>query len=206
MGRSNRGMKALFKALLFFMVAIGLMFLFSQSLWLKRIMYPIENTDMIRTYALEYSVDPHLVSAVIFVESRFRPEAVSRANARGLMQVTPTTGRWGAERIGLLNYDDEMLFDPEVNIRLGCWYLDNLSRQFKVDITNVSSDRFDEIIPVLAAYNGGSGNVAKWLGNPEYSKDGKTLYYIPFAETRAYVIKVNEAYTVYKEIYPNLGH
>lgn len=70
------------------------------------------------------------------------------------------------------------IFDPETNIRLGCWYLSKLYKEFgKLDL-------------VIAAYNGGSGNVKKWLENNEYSKDGENLHDIPFKQTSKYVEKV----------------
>jgi soluble lytic murein transglycosylase len=85
-----------------------------------------------------------------------------------------------------------MLNDPEFNIRIGCWYLNNLNTEFKYN-TEV----------VLAAYNGGRGNVQKWLKSSEHSSDGKTLKYIPFKETDKYVKKVRVNYRIYKYLYGN---
>ena len=82
-----------------------------------------------------------------------------------------------------------MLFDPEINIEFGCWYLNNLLSEF------------DDLSLALAAYNGGSGNVTKWLNDPEYSSDGENLTYIPFKETKKYVDKVSTRYNVYKFLY-----
>ena len=73
---------------------------------------------------------------------------------------------------------------------MGCWYLNNLSKEFNGDT---------ELI--LAAYNGGRGNVNKWLSNGEYSKDGKALHKIPFKETEEYVRKVKFSYNIYKYLY-----
>ena len=72
---------------------------------------------------------------------------------------------------------------------MGCWYLDNLR------------DEFNNMDLVIAAYNAGRGNVNEWLKNIDYSSDGKTLNYIPFPETRAYVDKVNSYYNIYKFLY-----
>ncbi len=109
------------------------------------------------------------------------------------MQLVPATASWTADKIGLSPFDDTMLFDPEVNIRLGCWYLGYLRRQFPEDIELV-----------LASYNGGIGNVKKWLANKNYSKDGLSLDYIPFNETRNYVATVIKTMEIYKNLYPSL--
>ena len=82
-----------------------------------------------------------------------------------------------------------MLYDPEINIKMGCWYLNNLIEQFG----NVDT--------ALAAYNAGSGNVRQWLQDSEYSKDGETLYNIPFAETKKYVDKIKVNYKMYQYLY-----
>ena len=97
---------------------------------------------------------------------------------------------WGAEELNLKNVD---IFDPETNIRLGCWYLSKLYKEFgKLDL-------------VIAAYNGGSGNVKKWLENNEYSKDGENLHDIPFKQTSKYVEKVKNNYEHYNKIYGKKG-
>jgi len=201
MVRPKRALYNSIKAILFFLAGVVLAYAFSRSVWYKRMVYPLEYTDKILKYAEMYSQDPHLVSAMIWVESRFRADAVSRRDARGLMQITPQTGIWGAEKIGIKDFNDEKLFVPDTNIWIGCWYLNNLQKQFG---TGPSTDA-GRLHVVLAAYNGGSGNVTKWLQNKEYSRDGKTLDHIPFRETRNYVAKVMDAYKVYREIYPNLG-
>jgi soluble lytic murein transglycosylase len=180
---------------LFILLLIGiflLIYMIGNSRWWKRKQYPMAYEDQIRKYASEYEVDPFLVVSVIWVESRFIPTAVSSKDARGLMQILPSTGEWVAEKIGLSGYSDEQLFEPEINIQIGCWYLGYLTSQFP-----------DSRKLVLASYNGGIGNVNKWLSNKEYSPDGKQLDHIPFAETRSYVKKVTSVYEIYKEIYPS---
>ena len=109
------------------------------------------------------------------------------------MQLLPTTAAWAAEKMDLEDFEEAMLLDPKVNIRIGCWYLSYLSAQFPGS---------HEV--VLAAYNGGMGNVRKWLQNEDYSGDGQKLDHIPYPETRNYVTKVQDAYEIYKEIYPSL--
>ncbi|MGB4389072.1 MAG: lytic transglycosylase domain-containing protein [Caldicoprobacterales bacterium] len=167
--------------------------LFSQSSWYKKYKYPLKYVEYIQKYSKEYSVEAHLVASIIWVESKFKEGAVSHKDARGLMQLVPATASWTADKIELSPFDDTMLFDPEVNIRLGCWYLGYLRRQFPEDIELV-----------LASYNGGIGNVKKWLANKNYSKDGLSLDYIPFNETRNYVATVIKTMEIYKNLYPSL--
>ncbi|MFA6698402.1 MAG: lytic transglycosylase domain-containing protein [Eubacteriales bacterium] len=167
--------------------------LFSQSSWYKKYKYPLKYVEYIQKYSKEYSVEAHLVASIIWVESKFEKGAVSHKDARGLMQLVPATASWTADKIELSPFDDTMLFDPEVNIRLGCWYLGYLRRQFPEDIELV-----------LASYNGGIGNVKKWLANKNYSKDGLSLDYIPFNETRNYVATVIKTMEIYKNLYPSL--
>lgn len=180
---------------LFFLLLIIflLIYMIGNSHWWKKKQYPLAYEDYIRKYSSEYEVDSFLAAAVIWVESSFISTAVSPKDARGLMQILPSTGEWAAEKIGLSEYSDERLLEPEINIQIGCWYLGYLTSQFP-----------DSRELVLASYNGGIGNVNKWLRNKEYSLDGKQLDYIPFTETRNYVEKVSNTYEVYKEIYPSL--
>ena len=158
--------------------------------YVKRTVYPMKHVDAIKEYSKEFNIDPWLVVSVIWVESKFDNMATSSKDARGLMQVTPPTGEWAFEKLGLSDFDSELLYDPEINIRIGSWYLDNLRTEF---------DGSMEL--VLAAYNGGSGNVTEWLKDERYSDDGKTLNKIPFTETENYVKRVLDTYEKYKEIY-----
>lgn len=153
--------------------------------------FPLKYQDTIRKYSQKYGLDPYLVLAVIKVESNFMPEAVSPKKARGLMQITEKTGKWGAGQIQLTHYSVEKLFDPEINIQIGCWYLSVLYQEF------------EDTDLVLAAYNGGSGNVSQWLKDSSLSSSGKRLDKIPFSETRNYVKKVKNSRFVYKKLYGN---
>lgn len=186
--RKHRRMVALLLVLLGTLVAVQ-----GKDVWL-RVTHPFKYEAIVRTYAAEYGLDPLLVAAVINVESKFDPDAQSAKNAKGLMQLLDETASWGAEHIGLAGFEKEQLFQPEINIRIGCWYLARLLNQYDGDMTLA-----------LAAYNGGSGNVAKWLQNPQLSPDGKTLQSIPFPETEAYVAKVVKQYGRYREIYGETG-
>lgn len=179
-----------FKLVLIILLALSILCVVLVYGWVQRRMYPLKYEDLILRYASEYGLDPYLVCAVIWVESKFDEVATSHKGARGLMQVIPSTGRWAAEKLGIQGYDDDSLYDPAVNIRIGCWYLDRLRSQFKGNLDLA-----------LAAYNGGSSNVEKWLEDPRYSKDGKGLDDIPFKETRDFVARVWSAYDKYKQLY-----
>lgn len=156
---------------------------------LKRFL-PIKFQEEIIKYSKVYNVEPYLIAAVIKVESNFNPYANSPKEARGLMQIMPSTGFWAAEKIGLEDFYIEELYTSEINIEIGAWYLQNLNKQFNGNIQLV-----------LAAYNGGSGNVTNWLLDKRYSEDGKNLDHIPFLETRNYVKKVLTYQKLYKKIY-----
>lgn len=138
--------------------------------------FPLRYLDIINRYSSIHNVDPVLVASIINVESRFNPYAVSHAGASGLMQLMPGTAEWIAETLGIDNFNfNEDIFNPEVNINMGTWY-----------ISRLLNNHYD-ISVALAAYNAGSGNVANWLSDSNFSNDGLTLDYIPFGETRRYV-------------------
>lgn len=152
--------------------------------------YPVKYENNIVKYSQRYNINPCLVAAVIRAESNFNEKAVSHRGAYGLMQIMPDTAVWIAQKMELKDFKVENLYDTEVNIAMGCWYIDNLNSEFNGDIDLV-----------LAAYNGGRGNVQKWLKNREYSEDGKKLNNIPFEETDKYVKKVKTNYNIYLKLY-----
>ncbi|MBQ3133975.1 MAG: lytic transglycosylase domain-containing protein [Clostridia bacterium] len=152
--------------------------------------YPVKYWDTVVAEAEKNELDPALVLAIIRTESRFKPEALSGADAHGLMQVTPITLKWAQYRSPeLKSLQTENLFDPHTNIRVGTYVLALLL------------ESYPETDTALAAYNAGFGHVAEWLADDRYSADGKTLHTIPFSETAQYVKKVNHALTVYQELY-----
>ena len=152
--------------------------------------YPLSYQTLIKKYSEKYDVDPYLVAAIINVESKFDKNAVSNKNARGLMQIAPITGKWASEELNIDDFDVEDLFDPELNIMIGSWYLNILSQEFD-----------NNLQLILAAYNAGSGNVVRWLQNKMYSEDGKSLMIIPFNETKDFVNKVQKNISIYKILY-----
>lgn len=152
--------------------------------------YPLKYEEQVKKYAAEYGLDDMLVYSIIRCESSFDPEARSRAGACGLMQLMPTTAQWLAENKEQIEYSQEMLFDPDYNIRLGCAYLSYLYERFDGNLGNM-----------LAAYNAGEGRVRQWLSSPIYSEDGQNLSAIPYPETKNYVERVQNAYAMYNQLY-----
>ena len=162
-------------------------------LWtkLEQSTHPDKYMEYVSQYAYEYNVPETVILAVIKVESDFNAGAVSSVGAKGLMQMMPDTFEWlrSEEHLDERLHEDD-LFEPQISIKYGTYYLSYLHKKF---------DRNWDT--ALAAYNGGEGNVAKWLKNPEYSDGNGNLTYIPFKETRNYVQKVNKAIDTYKNLY-----
>lgn len=157
---------------------------------IMRSRFQLKYTEMICKYSEEYDLEPSFVAGVIYTESKFREDAVSRVGARGLMQIMPQTGEEIAEALGEpFSVDD--LFEPEISIRYGCFYL----RQ--------QLDRFDQNKAVaLAAYNAGPNRAEQWLA--EYGLDSRgRIAYIPYEETKNYVNRVFQAQENYANLYPD---
>lgn len=136
------------------------------------------------------NVDPYLVAAIIKTESNFASGAESRMGARGIMQIMPETGIWAAEQMKLKGFHPDHLYETATNIKIGCWYLNNLNKEFK-----------GNKILVVAAYNAGRGNVRQWLEKERWSGEQATLDQIPFPETREYVGRVLKNYRWYRHLY-----
>lgn len=154
--------------------------------------YPREYSEYVEKWAKEYGVPEYIVYSVIKAESDFDPNTVSSADAVGLMQIRAAESSNTFEYIaGMVGdkYDPSLHFDPNTNIKYGTYYLSYLY------------SKFDNWSTVFAAYNGGEGNVSKWLKDPTCSLDGKTLYRIPFTETKVYVKKVNDYCKAYRRLY-----
>jgi len=157
--------------------------------------YPKGYFESVRKYAKEFGLEEALIFAVIREESRFNPKTVSWANARGLMQIIPQTGRNVARLIGIRPYYTMKLHEPETNIRMGSYYLSQLVKRFE-----------GNIVYALAAYNGGPLRVKKWKNKwqaeigAEIDMD-EFIESIPLSETRRYVQKVLKSYYEYKRLY-----
>lgn len=146
--------------------------------WFERIRYPLRYSEYVRVHAREHNLDPALLAAVIYQESKFNSNAKSSSGAIGLMQLTPSTARGIAIRTHGSAFHTQDLYNPEINIRYGAWYLDNLFKKY-------GDER-----EVLAAYNAGQGNVDRWRANGEP---------IQFAETKAYVARVEDLKQIYRD-------
>ena len=157
------------------------------SVWTSRCLFPHPYADIIAKYCNQYDVDENLVFALIKAESNFKQDAVSHAEAKGIMQITDETFIFCMENTKLKN---ENIFDIDTNIHAGVWYLSFLSEKYKGNMANA-----------LAAYNAGMGNVDRWLCDERYSYDGENLKNIPFAETKQYIEKIKRYKTIYKILY-----
>ena len=151
--------------------------------------YPVQYADLIKAHAAENGLDPAYVASVIMAESSYRSDAVSSVNAQGLMQIMPSTGEWIAGKFDE-TYTEGCLFDPETNIKYGCWYLGFLMDRYNGDMRCSS-----------AAYHSGQGTVDGWLKDPMYSSDGRTLDVIPGSNADTYVNRILEYYEEYEKIY-----
>ncbi|MDR3552556.1 MAG: lytic transglycosylase domain-containing protein [Clostridia bacterium] len=171
------------------LLALGLLWHFGYKR-LRMAAYPMKYPQLVEKYAKQNNLQPALVFAVIRCESSFNPNAVSSIGALGLMQITPDTFQWEQSKLhekAALTAD--ALYDPETNIRYGTALLAQLTTEFTVSET------------ALAAYHAGPSKVKKWLADSSYSHDHLRLYYIPFADTRAYVRKVIATEQIYLDLY-----
>lgn len=176
--------------LLILVLAFVWFFFYGGKSMLLQYFYPIRYEEYVEKYSNEYELDKYLVYAVIQTESKFDPNAKSDVGAVGLMQLMEETAKECNEKAEFgYNIPDE-LENPEVNIRIGCYYLNRLLKIF---------DDNKEL--ALIAYNGGLGNVEKWLDNEEYSDGQGGLNITPYQETNDYVDKVLRSYKRYREIY-----
>ena len=155
----------------------------------KEVVLPLRHEDIIRQQAREKHLDPALVAAVIYTESRFRDQT-SHAGAKGLMQLTPDTAKFVEHLSGGSTFQISDLSTPQVNIAYGTYYLRYLL------------DRYgDNEALALAAYNGGEGNVDHWVDAARQQGKALSIDAIPFGETRAYVRAVQSAKRQYRDNY-----
>lgn len=173
--------------LLILTVVLGIIIYNTVHLALQTV-YPLKYSELVEKYSAEYNLDEAFVYAVIETESGFNKDAVSEVGARGLMQIMPDTFKWLKSKTGE-KLPDDALFEPEVSIRYGCFLLRYLLDEFENEKT------------ALAAYHAGVGRVKKWLKDPEYSDDGKTVARIPYETTKNYTDKVMKTYHRYIKLY-----
>jgi peptidoglycan lytic transglycosylase len=148
--------------------------------WYLRARYPLEYEQIIVSHARSRHLDPALLAAMVYVESRFDPNAESEAGALGLMQLLPETAEGIALRTGGDRFLVSDLRDPDINVRYGSWYVRHLV------------DRYGRLELALAAYHAGQGNVDEWQSSGEG---------IVFPETRTYVSEVQRVRQIYADAY-----
>ncbi|HXH09893.1 MAG TPA: tetratricopeptide repeat protein [Alphaproteobacteria bacterium] len=154
------------------------------------LLFPQLYWDEVREAARFTSLDPLLLLGVIRQESGFNHRAVSRSDARGLMQLLPSTGREVFQRLGMGVFRHEVLFDPRLNVRLGSHYLGRLAETHG-----------GNLVLALAAYNAGPGRVKRWLQEINTDDWDEFIERLPFEETRGYVKTVLRNYGVYQRLY-----
>jgi soluble lytic murein transglycosylase len=155
----------------------------------RELTLPLTNAGIIRQQASQKHLDPTLIAAVIFAESKFHPRT-SPAGATGLMQLEPSTADFIARRTGGTRFTTSDLATAQVNIAYGSYYLRYLLDRYRGDVALA-----------LAAYNGGESNVDSWLAQAHSHGDALTIDAIPFPETRAYVRRVLDAQQAYRANY-----
>jgi len=148
--------------------------------WWDRLWYPLRYEQIVRGHARHYDLDPALLAAVIYEESKFHADAHSGSGAIGLMQLLPSTAQGIAVHTGGSAFRTQDLYDPEINVRYGAWYLRHLLEKYGDERT------------ALAAYNAGQQNVDRW------QSEGVP---VQFPETRAYVSRVEELKDIYRKAY-----
>ena len=151
--------------------------------------YPKEYKDLIFEWSQHHEIDPNLVFAIIKNESKFGTNAKSPKGAQGLMQIMPATGQWIAQQLKMEPFEAEQLYDPDLNIRFGCWYLASLREEFS-----------GNTYMVIAAYNAGRGTVNEWINAGIWNGEMISVDNIPYKETRNYLKAVWKSYLAYKAI------
>jgi soluble lytic murein transglycosylase len=154
-----------------------------------RIIFPLDYWPLITKYSLQHGLDPYLIAALMAQESTFTAEIRSHANAYGLMQIIPGTGRTYARKLGISPFSTAMLQQPEINVRIGTQY-------FKELITRFGGAHF-----ALASYNAGENRVERWLAERPGVPQDEFIDDIPFPETQGYVKRILGTAEDYRALY-----
>ena len=158
-----------------------------------QLLYPLAYWDHIQKYAKTHDIDPLLVCALMRQESFFDPLSLSRAQAYGLMQLIPSTARMIASQMDSFDtqdFDMEKLYQPEMNIIFGCWYLSDLLKKYQ-----------SNVVYTLISYNAGENALEKWCKRNDTSNIDEFIEKISYKETRNYVKKVLKNYGLYLRLY-----
>jgi peptidoglycan lytic transglycosylase len=189
-GAAARRRKRLFAAVLVGVVVLGVVLLMPLvRKTVNEFTLPLAYTSAIRQQAAEKHLDPALVAAVIYAETKFDPRN-SAAGAMGPMQIMPQTAAFLARRSGATTFSTADLNTPDVNIAYGSYYLRYLLDEYHGNVTDA-----------LAAYNGGESNVDRWIAAARAHGEPLIVDEIPFPETRAYVSRVLSAERRYRSKY-----
>ncbi len=160
---------------------------------LQQVIFPLDYGGLIERYARQRDLDPFLVAALVAQESSFQADARSVANARGLMQIMPATGRRLAQTERIARFTTARLVDPELNVRLGTRYFAGL----------VGS--LGEVHLALASYNAGKSRVDRWLADRPGLSSDEFIDDIPFPETQNYVKRILGTAEDYRRLYGETG-
>lgn len=173
------------------LIAVGVYYIVKHQRAMEYAKYPLRHRELIEENAERFGLEPWHVAAVVRCESSFRETATSSVGAMGLMQIMPETGLWLAGKFDEEEiFTEEMLYQPEVNLKYGCWFLQWLMGRYEGDRTLAT-----------AAFHAGHRTVDEWLEDPSVSPDGKTLKNIPYSSTDTYVGRVLTACEKYRELY-----
>jgi soluble lytic murein transglycosylase len=154
-----------------------------------RVIFPLDYWDLIEKYSKAKRLDPYLISALMAQESTFTADIRSSANARGLMQVMPATGKDYARKMGIRPFSTASLSQPETNVRIGVQYFKDLV------------DKFGGIHYALASYNAGDRRVAAWIKKTPGLPQDEFIDSIPFPETQNYVKRILGTAEDYRRLY-----
>lgn len=165
-------------------------FIFLDSPLILKVIFPVYYKEEIQASSVDYHVDPYMIMAIIQIESKYKPNLVSKKGAVGLMQVMPDTAKWIIEQADFSTMAMEYLDEPNINIALGSWYVSYLNKEFA-----------GNPYATIAAYNAGPGNVKKWMDQGIWDGKKETINKIPFGETRHYLQRVLYYQDRYQKIY-----
>ncbi|MCM3900199.1 MAG: transglycosylase SLT domain-containing protein, partial [Pyrinomonadaceae bacterium] len=154
------------------------------------LLYPSPYRESLLRHAPARGVDPRFVLSIARQESRFQPDAKSIAAARGLMQFIPETSSDMARQLGLSDFTQDNLYNPDIAVQFGSQYLASLFKQFPAQPQAVA-----------ASYNGGPENVARWIGRSRSNEADRYVPELGFAQTKDYVFKVMTNFWIYQELY-----
>ena len=188
-------MRGRFTIKLIISIAIVLLFIFFFKIFnvynlIQKQLYKQEYSEYVNKYATANEIDPMWIYAIIKVESNFDTNATSGSGAKGLMQLMDNTATDIAKELNIIDFEPSMLYDPEINIKLGTKYFDKLLSKYN-----------ENYYLAIAAYNAGIGNVDNWINKGIINSDASNIENIPYRETNMYVRKTLNAHTVYKELY-----